>query len=476
MTSARHEYETVEGSVVTAQLSFGLEQRPWTVADVDLADGVPALPAVDDAGQPVGGAFVLVRVFTEPVAGLWLAIPDSGLSREEIGHAADAQAGSALRTRLCAAGWRDDAAGLPLDGVAPHGRPAWLLGRDAAEASSVDLTAVLCTRDRPQGALRCLDSLQEQSYPRLQVMVVDNASSDDRVRRFVNSRQFRVPVRYLAEPVPGLSHARNRAVAECETDLIAFLDDDEVACRWWASELVRCFLEEPGVDCITGLIVPRELQTPAQLLYERFGGHSKGRGLRPVTFDGRQMGKTRALFPLPPFGTGGNMAFRVAAIRELGGFDTALGAGAPSRGGEDTDVFSALLLDGRRIAYRPSALLWHYHRSTHEELRSQLYGYGVGLTAFYTAVVARHPLHSFRLLALAPRAIREVLGSGGVRAQSFGQAFPADLLAANRSGLVHGPAAYWTARRRQRRLRTRQPSGPTWPQSDNPGHEGDAPC
>jgi hypothetical protein len=97
-------------------------------------------------------------------------------------------------------------------------------------------------------------------------------------------------------------------------------------------------------------------------------------------------------------------------------------------------------------------LLWHYHRSTHEALRSQLYGYGVGLTAFYTAVVARHPLHAFRLLALAPRAIRELVGSGGIRAQSFGKSFPADLLAANRSGLVHGPAAYWRARRQQRRV------------------------
>ena len=60
-------------------------------------------------------------------------------------------------------------------------------------------------------------------------------------------------------------------------------------------------------------------------------------------------------------------------------------------------------------------------------LRSQLYGYGVGLTAFYAAVVSRHPLHAFRLLALAPRAIREVLGSGGIRAQTFGDVVPGRL-------------------------------------------------
>jgi len=437
---------------VTAQLELGVTQRPWLVTEVDLADGLPALPAVDGTGQPVGGAFVLVRMFTEPVAGLWVTVPDGGLSPEELGRAAETQAGQELRARLIAAGWTDDPSGLPLRGVTSASRPAWVRGRDLAEASSVGLTAVLCTRGRPEGARQCLESLQRQAYPRLTVMVVDNAPRDDRLRQFVESGHFRVPVRYVAEPVPRLSHARNKAVAECQTELIAFLDDDEVACPYWASELVRGFIEDPAVDCVAGLIAPRELRTPAQQLYERFGGHSKGRGFRPMTFDGRQMGKTRALFPLPPFGTGANMAFRLTAVRELGGFDTALGAGAGTCGGEDTDIFSALLLDGRRMAYRPSALLWHSHRTTHEALRSQLYGYGVGLTAFYTAVVLRHPPHAFRLLALAPRAIGEVLGSGGVRAQTFGESFPPDLLAANRRGLVRGPAAYWRARRQQRRV------------------------
>ena len=62
---------------MTVQAGLGVGQRPWTVADVDLANGLPALPGVDGTGQPVGGAFVLVRVFSEPVAGLWVAVPDA---------------------------------------------------------------------------------------------------------------------------------------------------------------------------------------------------------------------------------------------------------------------------------------------------------------------------------------------------------------------------------------------------------------
>ncbi len=100
---------------MTVPVDLGVAQRPWLVVEVDLADGLPALPALDGAGQPVGGAFVLVRVFSEPVAGLWVVVPDAGLSAEELGRAADAQAGRELRARLRAAGWRDHPAGLPAE-------------------------------------------------------------------------------------------------------------------------------------------------------------------------------------------------------------------------------------------------------------------------------------------------------------------------------------------------------------------------
>ena len=419
------------------------------VVDIDIADGVPDLPAVDDKGKRIGGAFVLVRVFTEPVAGLWVAVTGAGLSRQELGRVVESEVGDRVRARLRAAGCLDVAAGLPLEGANVPTRPAWLVGRDAAEASAMNLTIALCTRGRPDGVRRCLASLQEQTYPRITVLVIDNAPTDDQVRKFVETAHFKVPVHYVVEPTPGLSYARNRAVESCQTELIAFIDDDEVACPYWAAEVVRAFVEDPGVDCVTGVVTPSELKTAAQQLFERYGGHSKGRGFQPVTFDGRQLGKSAPLFPLPAFGAGANMSFRVSVIRDLGGFDTALGAGTPSLGGEDTEILSNVLLSGRRIAYRPAALVRHCHRATYELLRVQFYGVGAGLTAFYAAVVSRHPMYVFRLVALAPRAFREVFGSHGDRAGSIGDSFPPDLLAANRRGMTRGPMAYWRTRMRQ---------------------------
>jgi len=259
---------------------------------------VPDLPSVNDKGERIGGAFVLVRVFTEPVAGLWVAIADAGLSRQELGRIVDVEVADKVRARLQSAGWPDFAAGLPLEGVSVPTRPAWLVGRDATEASSIDLTIALFTRNGLEGVRLCLASLQEQTYPRITVLVIDNAPTNDRVRKFVEAAHCKVPVHYVVEPTPGLSYACNRAaVGLCQTELIAFIDDDEVACPYWASEVVRGFVEDPSVDCVTGVVTPSQLNTAAQQLFERYGGHGKGRGFRAGTFDGRQMGKMRHFPP-----------------------------------------------------------------------------------------------------------------------------------------------------------------------------------
>jgi GT2 family glycosyltransferase len=439
---------------VSVRSRLGVTQRPWAVLDMDIADGVPELPSVDDEGKIIDGAFVLVRVFTEPVAGLWVSVGDAGLSRAELVRVIDVEAGEKVRERLRSAGWLESASGLPLDGFEPTKRPEWLVGRDIVEAGSLELTVALCTRDRLDDVKTCIASLQEQTYPRLTILVIDNAPSDDRLREFVKSTQFKVPVRYVVEPRPGLSYARNKAVDECQTELISFIDDDEVACPYWVSEVVRGFADDPTVDCVGGVVVPSELRTPAEQLFERYGGHSKGRGFQSVTFDGERMGKVSPLFPLPPFGVGANMSFRVGVIRDLGGFDTALGAGTSTRGGEDTKMLSEVLLSGRRIAYRPTAVTHHCHRATYEELRLQLHGAGIGLTAYYTSMVMRHPTYAFRLLALAPRGIREIFGSHGDRTNGLGKDFlPTDLIAAHRKGVVRGPLEYLKTRIRQSRQR-----------------------
>jgi hypothetical protein len=135
----------------------------------------------------------------------------------------------------------------------------------------------------------------------------------------------------------------------------------------------------------------------------------------------------------------------------MGGFDPALGAGSPAMGGEDTLLLTRVLLAGGTIAYHPAALTRHYHRRDLDGLRHQLIGYGTGLTAAYTSLVMSDPLVLARLIALAPTALRDVFGTGGVRTATLADDFPREVLRANLRGMLVGPGAYLRGRRRMRR-------------------------
>ena len=96
--------------------------------------------------------------------------------------------------------------------------------------------------------------------------------------------------------------------------------------------------------------------------------------------------------PLHPFragifGTGANFALDLRVARQLGGFSRMLGVGSLCRGGgEDGDMFVRVLRCGHLLAYEPSAIVWHEHRGSSEELRAQLVEYGRGV-----AIVGREP-------------------------------------------------------------------------------------
>jgi cellulose synthase/poly-beta-1,6-N-acetylglucosamine synthase-like glycosyltransferase len=254
-------------------------------------------------------------------------------------------------------------------------------------------------------------------------------------------------INYLEEKRPGLSRARNRALKNSlDGDVVAWLDDDEVADPAWLTELTRAFDGRPDVVAASGVVVPAELRTQAQLWFEQFGGHSKGRGFTPDLFSPQTRDRQDPLYPLPPFGVGANMAFRIEALHRRGGFDEALGAGTPAQGCEDTKMFTDLLRAGGSVAYWPSAVTRHYHRSDLEGLRRQMRGYGAGLTAFYTASVLSGPATVVELLRLAPRALRDLYSPDSLLVATLADDFPRDLLAENRRGMAAGPLLYLRGR------------------------------
>ena len=253
-------------------------------------------------------------------------------------------------------------------------------------------------------------------------------------------------VHYVREPRPGLSRARNTALAtDLGAEFVAWLDDDEVADQMWLSESVRALHDRPDGAAVSGLVLPAELRTREQVWFEEFGGHSKGRGFTPDVFVPGTMDQS-PYYPLPAFGVGANMTFRVEALRSVGGFDEALGAGSLARGGEDTKVFTQLLAAGMCVLYQPSSITRHVHRSDLDGLAAQLYGYGTGLGAYYAALVLDRPWVLWHLARLAPTALRELRSPHGLRSGGLGPDFPTEIMGANKRGMLAGPWLYLRGR------------------------------
>ena len=233
---------------------------------------------------------------------------------------------------------------------------------------------VICTRDRPEELARCLASLGEQTRAPDEVIVVDNASRDERTRAAAEA----AGVVYVREDRPGLDIARNTGVRAAHGDIIAFTDDDvRLHPRWF--ERLAGALEDSTAMAVTGLVLPAELETEAQQIFERHWGF--GRGYAPREFGAEFFAAdVKTGSEVWKIGAGANMAFRRAAFDRAGLFDERLDVGAAGCSG-DSEFWHRILSKGGVCRYEPSAVAFHYHRRDLAGLSSQIYHYMKGHSA-----------------------------------------------------------------------------------------------
>lgn len=354
---------------------------PYSIFDLDVAAPLAPLTTSEDDT----GAAVLVRDRGRPLA-FWMESLPGGttLSPAALARRIDRRVGERqLHARL-----RTEMQGPRL--------------------SLPPLTIAICTKDRPERLDRCLDALASLQLPRggldapVEVLVIDNAPSDERTRAVVQKRQG---VRYERELRPGLNFARNRAVAVANGVLLAFLDDDVVVDAGWLEGLAAAYADHPDAAGFTGQVLPYELETEAQILFERRGGFRRG-------FVQKRFGAATeaGLYPCGAgvFGTGANMVFRRSALQDLGGFDEALDAGRALPGGGDHDIFYRLIRDRRVLVYEPRLLVFHEHRRTRAALAQQYeHSWGRSLMAFVTKSYHADPPNRSRFRRLVAWWVQE---------------------------------------------------------------------
>ncbi len=258
------------------------------------------------------------------------------------------------------------------------------------------VTVVVCTRDRTTDLALCLDSLCKIDYPTLDLLVVDNAPSDNSTELLIKNNFPHI--RYVLEPRPGLDWARNSGITAAYGEIIAYTDDDVIVDAGWVKLLATLFLENDEVMAVTGLVVPFELETEAQVLFELYGGF--GRGFEQKFHRYSNQNIPWGTLGTGQFGTGANMAYRSTIFDKIGYFDPALDVGTVTNGGGDLEMFFRVLKEGYTLVYEPGAIVRHRHRKEYDRLKTQLTNNSKGLLSYCVRSAKAYPDQRFSFLRL----------------------------------------------------------------------------
>jgi len=218
----------------------------------------------------------------------------------------------------------------------------------------VKISAVLCTFNRAHYLRRALQSLVAQSLSegQYEIIVVDNRSTDDTSQ--VVRKEFGgvSNLRYLYEPIQGLSQARNTGWKNARGMYVAYLDDDAVADTEWLGKIVEVFETlKPQPGCVGGRVEPIwEAPQPAWLSddmtsYLAILNYSDA----PVALGN------------PDYLVGASIAYPRQLLETMGGFQTRLGRrGKNLLSNEETLLHRGLKAEGYACMYHPEILAWHH--------------------------------------------------------------------------------------------------------------------
>jgi len=218
----------------------------------------------------------------------------------------------------------------------------------------MNMSIIIPTYGRREGLRRTLGSLQEQTLPDFEILVVDNAA-DAEVERMVRefNRSARVPVHYVPEPRLGLHNTRHTGAREGKGEILVYADDDQTFGPGVVAAYAKAFAEHPEMSAAGGPIrLVWESPPPSWLL--EYIGQAR---IFPI------LGLLDAYdeFRLDPKGFffGGNMAIRRDVLFKVGGFNPGL-VGDRYLGDSEVGLYRKLWQRQMLIGYIPEAVMYNY--------------------------------------------------------------------------------------------------------------------
>lgn len=238
------------------------------------------------------------------------------------------------------------------------------------------ISVIVCTYNREKYLYGALENLARNTLPgdSYEVVLVDNNSTDgtaDLCARF-HQEWPNVDFRYFMERNQGLSHARNRGIAEARGEVLVFLDDDSFVEPDYLSNLNSQMQAHPDAMAFGGKIIPlfEDGVEPDWLCRWTYSWVSA-----------IDLGSDVRLFGNGEYPIGANMGFRKNCLESVGGFNTQLGRTKKNMlGGEEKDIFGRIRAKGYSVYYFPDLLVRHMippKRTTREYIVRMAEGTGI---------------------------------------------------------------------------------------------------
>lgn len=191
-----------------------------------------------------------------------------------------------------------------------------------------------------------LASLAAQTYPRLEVVVIDDGSTDAHaVEVFRRMQTLYSRFRFLRQPNAGIGAARNRGLREAAGEYFLPVDADNVARPDMAERFVAGLRRNPHLGAMTCYFLAFKDGAPPE------------RG--PYLYAHRPTGGPHALAGIRNVYGDGNAIFRTAALRAVGGFETDRDTSF-----EDWEAFVKLVHAGHGVGVVPDHLFYYRHRES----------------------------------------------------------------------------------------------------------------